>query len=219
MRSLLPLCALGVGVALGGCRAPVDPTGAAPAFQSTAAAASVTGANGFAVTTLRLQSPFGGGSTMRGVFHATFGTFYPSRPCGGTFLPAVQSLAVCTIINNPDGELLTGGVIVLHPPNPNEPITLPITVAFPPRPCRSYQIRGFVALPPGPPLAPDTPITASFASDVGVIVTIPPGPPQPGDFSQTGGSGSASPSNGAGPAGGPSLNQPVCTVNLGPVGD
>ena len=217
MRPLLPLCALGVGVALGGCRAPVDPTGAAPAFQSTAAAASATGANGFAVTTLQLRPPIGGTSTMWGVFHATFGTFYPPSPCRGTFVSPNQGVAVCTIIHNPGGELLTGGVIVLHPPEPGEPITARISAAFPPSPCRSYLIRGSVAPPLNPALAADTPITASFFSDAGVIVT--PGSLQLGDFGPTGGSGSASPSNGARAAGGASPSQPVCTVNVGPVGE
>jgi hypothetical protein len=219
MRSLIPLCALGVGVALGGCQAPVDPAGTTPALQRAATAASATGANGFAVTTLRLRSPIGGGSTMWGVFHATFGTFYPPSPCVGTFLPAVQSVAVCTIIHNPGGEQLTGGEVVLHPPSPNEPITIPIRAAFPPSPCRSYLIRGSVAFPPSPALASDTPITASFSSDAGVIVTIPPGPPQIGDYGQAGGLGSTGASNGANPVDGAPLSQPVCTVNVGPVGE
>jgi hypothetical protein len=199
MRSLIPLCALGVGVALGGCQAPVDPAGTTPALQRAATAASATGANGFAVTTLR--------------------TFYPPSPCVGTFLPAVQSVAVCTIIHNPGGEQLTGGEVVLHPPSPNEPITIPIRAAFPPSPCRSYLIRGSVAFPPSPALASDTPITASFSSDAGVIVTIPPGPPQIGDYGQAGGLGSTGASNGANPVDGAPLSQPVCTVNVGPVGE
>ncbi len=218
MRSLFPLCALGVGLALGGCRAPVSPTGSAPAFQSTAAAASATGANGFAVTTLRLRSPIGGGSTMWGVFHATFGTFYPPSPCAGTFLPAVQSVAVCTIIHNPDGEVLTGGEVVLHPPEPGEPIAVAIRALFPPSPCRSYLIRGSVAFPPSPALSAGTPITASFSSDLGVIRTIPPGPPQIGDYAGAS-AGSGGPSTKAGAIEGGSAPAPVCTVNVGPVGE
>jgi hypothetical protein len=218
MRSFIPLCALGVGVALGGCQAPAGPSGAAPALQRAATAANATGANGFAVTTLRLQSPIGGGSAMWGVFHATFGTFYPPSPCAGTFLPAIQSVAVCTIIHNPGDELLTGGVIVLHPPEPGEPITARISAAFPPSPCRSYLIRGFVALPPNPALAADTPITASFTSSLGVVQTIPPGPPQLGDFGAPV-QGPAGPSAAAGGADGGSPLAPLCTVTVGPVGE
>ena len=152
---------------------------------------------------------------MWGVFHATFGGFYPPSPCAGTFLPAGQSVALCTIINNPRGELVTGGAIVVHPPSPNEPITVRIGTALPPGPCRSYLIRGSIALPPSPALAPDTPISASFSSDAGAIVTIPPGPPQIGDFSTAGALGAASASRGMPSADGELPSQPVCTVNVG----
>jgi hypothetical protein len=216
MRSLLPVCALGMGAVLAGCQAPAGPAESAPAFQQTATAASATGANDFAVTTLRLRAPFGGASTMSGVFHATFGTFFPPSPCAGTFLPAVQGVAICTVIHNPDGELLTGGEVVLHPPSPNEPITLRITAALPPSPCRSYLLRGFVERPPSPNLPASTPITASFTSDAGVIVTIPPGPPQIGDFGDAGGLGAADPA-GAPSTDGEPPSQPLCTVNVGPM--
>ncbi len=214
MRSLVRLCALGVGVALCGCRAPVGPSGSAPASQSISAT-STAAANDFAVTTLRLRSVIGGASTMSGVFHATFGTFYPPSPCVSPFLPAVQSVALCTVINDPGGELLLGGEIALHRAGTVEPVVVRVSAAFPPSPCVSYLIRGSVPVPAGQTFAPDTPISASFFSDAGTIVTIPPGVPQLGDFGDGVNLASAGVVPDAGPITDASLIAPACTVTVG----
>jgi len=184
MRSLTGLCAFGLGVALCGCRAPAGPSGSALASDNISAM-STAAANGFAVTSLRLGSPIGGASTMFGVFHATFDTFYPPSPCASTFLPAVQRVALCAVISDLEGELLEGGAIALHPAGTVEPVVVRISAAYPPSPCLKYMIRGSVSVPAGQTFAPDTPISASFFSDAGTIVTIPPGR-QLGEFGDGG---------------------------------
>jgi hypothetical protein len=216
-RSLVRLCALGLGVALCGCRAPVGPSGSALAPQSINAT-STAAANDFAVTTLRLRSPIGEPSTMFGVFQATFGTFFPPSPCASTFLPAVQSVALCAVVHDPDGELLTGGEIALHPAGTAEPVVVRISAAYPPSPCLNYLIRGSVPVPADQTLAPDTPISASFFSDAGTIVTVPPGP-QPSDYDESVSLGTGSSTYDVGPITDESLTAPACVVTVGPVID
>jgi len=217
MRSLTRLCALGLGVALCGCRAPAGPSGSAVASENISAM-STAAANGFAVTTLRLRSPIGGASRMSGVFHATFGTFFPPSPCVSTFLPAVQSVALCTVINDPGGELLEGGAIALHPAGTVEPVVVRISAAYPPSPCLKYMIRGSVPVPAGQTFAPDTPISASFFSDAGTIVTIPPGR-QLGDFNDGVSLDAGGTVADAGPITDASVTAPACVVTVGIVGE
>ncbi|HKI95130.1 MAG TPA: hypothetical protein VJ992_07550 [Gemmatimonadales bacterium] len=213
MRSLTRLCAFGLGVALCGCRAPAGPSGSALASNNISAM-STAAANGFAVTTLRLRSPIGGASRMSGVFHATFGTFFPPSPCVSTFLPAVQSVALCTVINDPDGELLEGGEVALHPAGSVEPVVVRISAAYPPSPCVSYLIRGSVPLPASETFAPDTPISASFFSDAGTIVTVPPGRPV-SDFDGTVSLDTGGTVADAGPITDASITAPACVVTVG----
>lgn len=215
--SIIRLCALGLGVALCGCRAPTGPSGSALAPQSISAT-STAAANDFAVTTLRLRSPIGAPSTMFGVFQATFGTFFPPSPCTSTSLPAVQSVALCAVINDPDGELLTGGKIALHPAGTEEPVEVRISAAYPPSPCLHYLIRGSVPVPAGQSFAPNTPISASFFSDAGTIVTVPPGP-QPSDFDQSVSLDAGSATSEVGPITDESLTAPACVVTVGPLID
>jgi hypothetical protein len=69
------------------------------------------------------------------------GALAPPNPCGE--LLTLATVAVCGVIHNPNGELLTGGMLTVQTSRDAAPVTLQFTL--PPNPCLTYQVRAVAA--------------------------------------------------------------------------
>jgi hypothetical protein len=138
-----------------------------PAFTETAA--------GFAVVPLLLRAPDGSDSGAWGNLVVFVGALAPPNPCGE--MMTLATVAVCGVIHNPDGELLTGGMLIVQTSRDAAPVTLQFTV--PPNPCLTYEVRT-VAAPDFGSTGLELPaVQVVFNSESGDIVSFEtaPGPP------------------------------------------
>jgi hypothetical protein len=111
--------------------APITPAAVA------APATSAAGARDFFVVPLQLRPEGGDELAAWGELTVFVGALLPPNPC----LPAVQgaALMVCGVIHNPEEQLLTGGMIIVHTRSDASPIRFDF--AAPPNPCLTYLVR------------------------------------------------------------------------------
>jgi hypothetical protein len=130
---------------------------------------------GFVVVPLQLRAVEGSESSMWGSVVVFVGTLAPPNPCGETL--QLATVALCGILHNPDGELLTGGALRVQTRVDATPLVLELTV--PPNPCLTYQVQAVAS--PDLSLAGLTlpAVQVVFSSEQGEIVSVQatPGPP------------------------------------------
>ena len=139
------------------------------AFSKTAA--------GFVVVPLQLRPAEGSGSGSWGNMMNLVGTSLPPNPCSEGL--ELATVAVCGVIHNPGGGLLTGGELSVQASPDALPVVLQFTV--PPNPCLTYHVRG-AATPHLDFTGLELPaVQVVFTSEQGDIVSVIPGPEsQPG---------------------------------------
>jgi hypothetical protein len=130
------------------------------------------GEAGFVTIPLLLRAPDGSESTAWGNATVFAGVLVPPSPCGETH--AVATIAVCGMIHNPAGELLTGGTLTVRSGD-GAPVVLEF--AFPPNPCLRYAVRAVA----GPDLGTERitlpAVQLVFETEAGAVVSATPGPP------------------------------------------
>ena len=139
------------------------------AFTETAA--------GFVVVPLQLRPAEGSGVGTWGNMLIILGTALPPNPCNEGL--ELATIAVCGVIHNPGGGLLTGGELSVQA----SPDALPVVLQFtaPPNPCLTYHVRGAAAPDLGFAGLELPAVQVVFNSEQGAIVSVIPGPDsQPG---------------------------------------
>jgi hypothetical protein len=161
-------------LAMGGCTE--SPTTPAPTFDHSRAAFTATAA-GFIVVPLQLRPAEGSTIAAWGNVLVMLGTALPPNPCSEGF--ALATVALCGVIHNPGGGLITGGLLSVQPRPDAAPVELQLTA--PPNPCLTYQVRGAAAPDLGFTGLELPAVQLVFTSEHGDIVSSIPGPEsQPG---------------------------------------
>jgi hypothetical protein len=163
-------------LAVSGCTESPTATTATIGAEHPAAAFTETAA-GFIVVPLQLRPAEGGALAVWGNVLVILGTAVPPNPCDEGL--ELATVAMCGVIHNLGGGLLTGGLLTVQARPDAAPVELQLTV--PPNPCLTYQVRGAAAPDLGFTGLELPAVQLVFTSEHGDIVSSIPGPEsQPG---------------------------------------
>jgi hypothetical protein len=173
-------CAVGLlgllGLAIGCAETPTAPTLADPSGPAFGLSAG-----GFSVQNLLLRPAEGSSATAWGELTVFVGALAPPNPCGEKLVAA--TVIACGVINNPGGELLEGGFLLVLAAPDAEPVRLEFTL--PPNPCLTYLVSASALVPELATVGLELPaVQVEFTTTAegrvpGTIVSVgaTPGPP------------------------------------------